>query len=86
MRKLQQFERYPRSAHARGEQGVALVAFSVDRDGRVLSRKIALSSGHPDLDNEALTMLERAQPLPPFPRSMTQAQLNLTVPIRFSLR
>ena len=86
MRKLQQFKRYPSGAQARGEQGVALLAFSVDRDGRVLSRKIVRSSGHADLDNEVLAMIERAQPLPAFPRSMTAGELSLTVPIRFSLR
>ncbi|HEY7231915.1 MAG TPA: energy transducer TonB [Pseudolabrys sp.] len=86
MRKLQQLKRYPSGAQARGEQGVAMLAFSVDRDGRVLDRKIVRSSGHPDLDNEALAMIERAEPLPAFPRSMTQAQQSLTVPIRFSLR
>jgi hypothetical protein len=31
-------------------------------------------------------MIERAQPLPAFPHSMTAAELSLTVPIRFSLR
>lgn len=86
MRKLQQLKRYPSGARARGEQGVALLTFSVDRDGRVLDRKIVRSSGHTDLDDEALAMIERAQPLPAFPPSMTQAQQNLTVPIRFSLR
>jgi len=86
MRRLQQFKRYPDGAQARGEQGVALLSFSVDRDGRVLTRKIVHSSGHVDLDNEVLAMVERAQPLPAFPRSMTGNELNLTVPIRFSLR
>jgi protein TonB len=86
MRKLQQFKRYPNGAQARGEQGVALLAFSVDRDGRVLNRKIVRSSGHADLDNEVLAMIERAQPLPAFPHSMTANELSLTVPIRFSLR
>lgn len=86
MRKLQQFKRYPSGAQARGEQGVAMLTFSVDRDGRVLDRKIVRSSGHTDLDNEVLAMIERAQPLPAFPRSMTANQLSLTVPIRFSLR
>lgn len=86
MRRLQQFKRYPGDAQARGEQGVAMLAFSVDRDGHVLSRKIVHSSGHADLDNEVLAMIERAQPLPAFPRSMTANELSLTVPIRFSLR
>jgi protein TonB len=86
LRKLQQLKRYPSGAQARREQGVALLAFSVDRDGRVLQSKIVRSSGHADLDNEVMAMIERAQPLPPFPSSMSEAQLSLTVPIRFTLR
>jgi protein TonB len=85
-RHLQQYKRYPSEAQSRSEQGVVLLGFSVDRSGHVLSRRIVHSSGHVDLDDEVLSLIERAQPLPAFPSSMTQAQLNLTVPIRFSLR
>jgi protein TonB len=85
-KQLQRFKSYPSSARARNEQGVVTLSFTVDRDGHVLSRQIAASSGHPDLDAEVLTMIERAQPLPAFPASMTQAQQDFTVPIRFSLR
>jgi len=85
-RKLQQAKRYPSAARARGEQGVVKVAFSIDRDGHVISRHIVEGSGFPALDDEAMALLERAQPMPAFPPSMTEAQLSLTVPIRFSLR
>ena len=36
--RLQQNKRYPASAEARREQGVATLSFSVDRNGRVLAR------------------------------------------------
>jgi periplasmic protein TonB len=86
VKRLQAFKRYPGAAQSRGEEGVALLAFSVDRNGHVLTRRIVKSSGHADLDEEVLAMIERAQPLPPFPPGMTQTELSLTVPIRFSLR
>jgi protein TonB len=85
LKHLQQFKNYPSGARARNEQGVVLLAFSIDRDGHVLSRRIVSGSGHADLDAEVLALVERAQPMPAFPASMTQAQLDLTVPIRFSL-
>lgn len=85
VRHLQLYKRYPSGAQARSEEGVVLLAFSVDRDGHVLTRHIVQSSGHAELDNEVMEMIQRAQPLPAFPASMTQAQLSLTVPIRFSL-
>lgn len=85
-RKLQQAKRYPSEARSRGEQGVVLLAFSIDRNGHVTARHIVQGSGYPALDEEAMALVERAQPMPAFPPSMTEAQLSLTVPIRFSLR
>jgi periplasmic protein TonB len=85
-KQLQRFKSYPSGARARNEQGVVMLTFTVDRDGHVLSRQIVTGSGHPDLDAEVLIMIDRAQPLPAFPASMTQAQQDFTVPIRFSLR
>ena len=63
-----------------------LLSFSLDRDGHVLAHSIARSSGYADLDGEVTAMIKRAEPLPPFPASMIQPRIDLTVPIRFSLR
>src|SRR4029079_302208 len=82
----QQNKRYPSAAEARREQGVVTLHFSVDRNGKVLTRSIARSSGHPALDQEVLALVQRAQPLPPFPAAMPQSVVHLTVPIRFSVR
>jgi protein TonB len=82
---LQQYKRYPSDAQSRGEEGVVQLSFSVDRSGHVLSRQVVRSSGYPELDAEVMAMIERAQPLPPFPAAMPQPKLDLTVPIRFSL-
>ena len=86
VKRLNQFKRYPGDAQSRGVEGVVLLSFSVDRAGHVLSHQIVKSSGHPELDAEVTSMIERAQPLPAFPASMTDDKLDLTVPIRFSLR
>jgi protein TonB len=86
LKHLQQFKSYPSGAREHNEQGVALLEFTMDRDGHVLSRRIVTSSGFADLDAEVLTLVQRAQPLPAFPASMSEDQLDLTVPIRFSLR
>jgi periplasmic protein TonB len=86
MRQLQRFKRYPPAAQSRKEEGVVLLSFSLDRSGHVLAHSIARSSGHPDLDSEVMDMIMRAEPLPPLPESMPQTRIDLTVPIRFSLR
>ena len=82
---LQRYKRYPSEALSHSEEGIVLLSFSIDRSGHVLDRHIARSSGHPDLDEEVLDMIKRAEPLPAFPASMSQPQLDLTVPIRFSM-
>ncbi|MBN8966279.1 MAG: energy transducer TonB, partial [Rhizobiales bacterium] len=81
--RLQAAKRYPSDAQSRREQGVATVSFSVDRNGRVLSRHLVRSSGSSALDQEVLAMVMRAQPLPSFPAAMTQSVISLSVPIRF---
>jgi periplasmic protein TonB len=83
---IQHFKRYPQTARERNEQGVVVLAVSLDRDGHVLSHRIISGSGFGDLDAEVLALIERAQPMPAFPPSMREAQLDLTLPIRFSLR
>jgi TonB family protein len=69
----------------RGRQACCASKLQLDRNGHVLAHSIARSSGYADLDNEVMAMIMRAEPLPPFPASMTQARIDLTVPIQFSL-
>ena len=87
MELLDRNKRYPSDAHARREQGVALVFFSLDRHGQVIESRIVRSSGAAGLDQEAMALLRRAQPFPPWPAGdFVGDQVNLTVPIRFNLR
>ncbi|RAI44529.1 energy transducer TonB family protein [Rhodoplanes roseus] len=79
---LHRHKRYP--AAARGRTGIARVAFTIDRDGRVLHRSIATSSGSEALDAEALALLDRASPLPVPPTELSGTALSFVVPIRFT--
>jgi protein TonB len=78
---LERNKRYPSSA--RGEQGTAQLAFSLDRQGRVLNTRIIKSSGYSVLDQEALEWVKRAQPFPPPPAEMPGDKIDLSVPYRF---
>jgi protein TonB len=44
------------------------------------------SAGAAALDEEALALLDRAQPFPPPPPELAGEVVNLTVPIRFNLK
>jgi protein TonB len=83
---LNRYKQYPGAARRRREEGVVTLSFTVGRDGRVLARHVAKTSGSPALDSEALAMLERAEPLPEFPPTMSGPSRTFNVPIRFSLR
>jgi periplasmic protein TonB len=82
---LERAKRYPADAKSRGEQGTAVVAFSLDRAGRVLASRIARSSGFPALDQETLATVARAS-LPPAPAEHSGARFSFSVPIRFNIR
>jgi len=84
--RLERYKRYPSEAQARGEQGVAQLAFSVDRSGGVHHARILRSSGSSLLDHATLTLLARAQPLPPPPPEIRGAQIAIVVPIRYNMR
>jgi periplasmic protein TonB len=83
---LEHNKRYPREARERREQGVAQLAFSIDREGRVLSSRIVTSSGFPTLDEETLALVQRAQPFPTPPPEVSGTEIKFTVPVRYGIR
>jgi protein TonB len=83
---LEKHKEYPRGARLRHIEGTTLLYFVMDRDGRVIDFRIQKSSGHDLLDHEVEEMIQRAQPLPQMPDSMTQVRLELVVPVQFLLR
>jgi protein TonB len=58
----------------------------VDRSGGVHKARIMQSSGSNILDRETLTLVERAQPLPPPPPEVTGSQIPIVVSIRYNAR
>jgi len=78
--------RYPHEARRMRAEGVVFVAFSMDRQGKVLSASVVESSGVEVLDEEAVALVWRSQPLPRIPEELPETVLNLTVPIEFVRR
>jgi protein TonB len=75
--------RYPAGAERRGQTGDVQVSFDIDRQGRVIDSRVVRGSGIPDLDQEALAVLRRAQPFPVPPQELPEERLALTVPVHF---
>lgn len=83
---LNKVKRYPRDASFRRQQGVPYIRFSMNREGRVVSVKLERSSGFKSLDDEALSVAKRAQPLPKPPEEVKGDTIELVVPIEFFMR
>ncbi|TPG53476.1 energy transducer TonB, partial [Roseomonas nepalensis] len=83
---LARVQRYPSGARSRRSEGVAMVRFTMRRDGSVVTARLARSSGDGELDAEAESMPSRASSLPPLPADWPDATMELVVPIRFVLR
>ena len=82
---LQQHKRYPREARRLRRQGAPRVAFTLDRQGNVLSVQLMESCGVSSLDTEALALVRRAAPLPRPPVEIDERKLEVSVPIVFSM-
>jgi periplasmic protein TonB len=83
---IERFKHYPADARARGDTGLVRVIFTIDREGRVLASHLAQSSGSLELDQEALAMLTRAQPMPRPPERVLVNELSFAIPVRFNMR
>jgi periplasmic protein TonB len=83
---LERFKHYPDKARARGDQGTATVAFTIDHEGHVVTSRIVQSSGSETLDEETLAMLVRAQPLPKPPDNVLNNELSFIVPVKFNIK
>ncbi|WP_135467923.1 energy transducer TonB, partial [Crenalkalicoccus roseus] len=83
---LDRHKDYPSSARFRRAEGVALLRFTMRRDGSVAAWQIERSSGHRDLDAAVEQMIRRASPLPAPPPELAGDPVEIVVPVRFSLR
>lgn len=66
---------YPEAARRARHQGEVIVTFTIAADGRIVSRSIGKSSGHPDLDAAAMDLLDRIGHLPAPPPGTGQTIL-----------
>lgn len=83
---LSGYRNYPPEARRLREQGTVRLHLIFDRNGHVLSCTVSGSSGSVTLDEAALAMVRRAEPLPAAPADYPGETLDLIVPVRFFLR
>lgn len=79
-------KRYPKRAQRRRIQGEVTVSFVLNKLGKVLKKQIEKSSGADILDRAALSMIDRASPLPVPPPGYGDEPHRFRIPVSFSLR
>ncbi|NDA48343.1 MAG: energy transducer TonB, partial [Alphaproteobacteria bacterium] len=82
-RKLASAFRYPTLARERNKTGTVSVSFELDANGNVTKASVVQSSGHDELDADALATIRRAAPFEPPPAG---APRSYTFPIAYRLR
>ena len=83
--RLDRLKRYPARARRRGDEGTVILAFTLNRDGSLKQYAIKQSSGSKALDLEVKKLIRRAAPFPAIPANISQQELELSVPISFTL-
>jgi len=81
---IRRHTRYPSAARSRRAEGRPNVTFTVESSGRVVSARLARSSGDADLDRAALGALQGVSV--PAPPPELGARVTRTAPFVFSLR
>ncbi|WP_296615416.1 energy transducer TonB [Sphingomonas sp.] len=83
---LERKKRYPGEAQRSGQEDVVYVKIFVDRSGRVMQSRISKSHGFGLLDDEVMSLVRRASPLPAPPKEVTGQTIDLLVPVEFFLK
>ena len=84
---LQRHKRYPRVAQRRGINGRVVLDFVILSNGHITKPRIVASQStrYQTLRQAALRTLKRASPFPPFPKTLNQPSLRVTLPILYEL-
>ena len=78
--------RYPLASLRRDERGTAYVVLTLNKDGRVSSYKLETGTKRRLLDEEALAVVMRSNPMPAFPPEIERGEMELRLPVVFNLR
>jgi len=85
MQWLAQNIRYPRAAIRVGAQGIVVVSFVVDKDGKISEAEI-IESVHPDIDTEAIRVMYYMPKWKPGMQEGKPVRVRYTLPLKFAFK
>ena len=78
--------RYPPAAIKQQLEGSTVIIFRLTPNGRLVSKRVVQSSGHPILDGAALAAVDRVRSFPRITTDMVNEPVDVTMPVKFELR
>ncbi len=82
--RIEQLKRYPSAARLNRWEGKVVLRAVIKEDGRVADLKIAQSSGHDVLDQDALGLMQQVSPIP-LKQPLGHPQVVVHIPISYKL-
>ncbi len=82
--RIEQLKHYPSAARLNRWEGKVVLRAVIKEDGRVADIKIAQSSGHDVLDQDALGLMQQASPIP-LKQPLGHPQVVVHIPISYKL-
>jgi protein TonB len=82
--RVQQLKRYPHVARMNHWEGKVELRAVIRADGELVDIEVTESSGHRELDDDALNVMKQASPLH-LPHALGQPQVAVRLPIRYRL-
>jgi TonB family protein len=77
---------YPRIARRRGMEGQPIIAFTLDKEGRLVKAALSQTSGYQLLDEAALDAVQQGAPYPEIPAPLKMESFQFKLPISFILK
>jgi len=77
---------YPRIARRRGMEGQPIIAFTLDKGGRLIKAALSQTSGYQLLDEAALDAVQQGAPYPEIPAPLKMESFQFKLPISFILK
>jgi protein TonB len=77
--------KYPQKAYDNLEEGNVVVKMSIDASGRLTDVTLVSSSGSPDLDHGALTVVQEAAPYEPLPAQYNLSRLHIIASFSYKI-